>query len=75
MQYRPPPEGNSSDIADDVFDAVITARKLEEVAHIYGDAFFSDKDNDDPRLYMAAIIYDYAHKVCAELKNIEAKLI
>lgn len=73
MQYRPP-EGISSDIADDVFDAIITARKLEEVAHVFSEAYLSDKDNDDPKLYMAAIIYDYAHKVCGELKNIEVKL-
>lgn len=72
----PPPKGekSSADIADDVFDAVITAKKLEELAHNYNEVYFTDKDNDNPSMYMAATIHDYTMKVCSELKSIEAKL-
>ncbi|AYZ20338.1 hypothetical protein [Klebsiella sp. FDAARGOS_511] len=72
----PPPqqEKGETDIADDVFHATITARKLEELAHVYTEAYFSDKDNGNPAMYMASAIFDYAIKVCSELKNIEEKL-
>lgn len=71
----PPPAGRGeSDIADDVFHATITARKLEELAHVYNEVYFTDKDNGKPAMYMASAIFDYAIKVCSELKSIEAKL-
>lgn len=71
-----PPQRDESgaDIVDDVFHATITARKLEELAHIYNEAYFTDEDNGKPAMYMASVIFDYAIKVCSELKNIEAKL-
>ena len=71
-----PPQRDESgaDIVDDVFHATITARKLEERAHIYNEAYFTDEDNGKPAMYMASVIFDYAIKVCSELKNIEAKL-
>lgn len=75
MVYLPPQqEKGETDIADDVFHATITARKLEELAHVYTEAYFSDKDNSKPAMYMASAIFDFAIKVCSELKNIEAKL-
>lgn len=69
-----PPQRDESgaDIVDDVFHATITARKLEELAHIYNEAYFTDEDNGKPAMYMASVIFDYAIKVCSELKNIEA---
>ncbi|MCF6908859.1 MULTISPECIES: hypothetical protein [Klebsiella pneumoniae complex] len=71
----PPPqrEHGESDISDEIFHATITARKLEELAHIYNEFYFTDCDNGKPAMYMAAVIFDYAIKVCSELKNIEAK--
>ncbi|WP_411165664.1 hypothetical protein [Klebsiella oxytoca] len=72
----PPPqqEKGEHDIADDVFHATITARKLEELAHVYNEVYFTDEDNGKPAMYMASAIFDYAIKVCSELKSIEAKL-
>lgn len=70
----PQREQVESDIADDVFHATITARKLEELAHVYNEVYFTDGDNGKPAMYMAATIFDYAIKVCSELKSIEAKL-
>ncbi|HEE5147923.1 TPA: hypothetical protein R7I90_003789 [Klebsiella pneumoniae] len=70
----PPPEKGESDIADEVFHATITARKLEELAHVYNEVYFSDEDNGKPAMYMASAIFDYAIKVSSELKSIEAKL-
>lgn len=74
--YAPPPqqEKSSTDITDDVFYAVITAKKLEELTHNYNEVYFTDKDNDNPSMYMAATIYDYASRVCSELKIIQSKL-
>lgn len=75
MTLQPPQrEENETDISDDVFHATITARKLEELAHVYNEAYFTDEDNGKPAMYMAAAIFDYAIKVCSELKSIEAKL-
>lgn len=70
----PQQEKSEGDIADDVFHATITARKLEELAHVYNEVYFTDEDNGKPAMYMASAIFDYAIKVCSELKNIEAKL-
>ncbi|HID1020783.1 hypothetical protein [Klebsiella michiganensis] len=70
----PQQEKGERDIADDVFHATITARKLEDLAHVYTEAYFSDKDNGKPAMYMASAIFDYAIKVSSELKSIEAKL-
>lgn len=70
----PHQEKSEGDIADDVFHATITARKLEELAHVYNEVYFTDEDNGKPAMYMASAIFDYAIKVCSELKNIEAKL-
>ena len=72
----PPPhqEKSEGDIAGDVFHATITARKLEELAHVYNEVYFTDEDNGKPAMYMASAIFDYAIKVSSELKNIEAKL-
>lgn len=70
----PPPSGNSSDIADDVFYATVSAAKLREVAHMYSESYFSDKGSDDPKCLMAAVLYDNAIKTHEILKNIEAKL-
>lgn len=70
----PQQEKGETDIADDVFHATITARKLEELAHVYNEVYFTDEDNGKPAMYMASAIFDYAIKVCSELKNTEAKL-
>lgn len=70
----PHQEKSEGDIADDVFHATITARKLEELAHVYNEVYFTDEDNGKPAMYMASAIFDYAIKVSSELKNIEAKL-
>lgn len=67
-------EKSEGDIADDVFHATITARKLEELAHVYNEVYFTDEDNGKAAMYMASAIFDYAIKVSSELKNIEAKL-
>ncbi|HAT2830968.1 TPA: hypothetical protein I8370_004045 [Klebsiella oxytoca] len=61
-------------ITDDVFNAVITAKKLKELTHIYTEFYFTDKDSDNPNCYMASVIFDYAIMICGELKSIEAKL-
>ena len=76
MAALPPPqqEKDERDIADDVFHATITARKLEDLAHVYNEVYFTDEDNGNPAMYMAAAIFDYAREVCSELKSIEAKL-
>ncbi|MDH0315330.1 MULTISPECIES: hypothetical protein [Klebsiella] len=63
-----------TDIADDVFYATTTARKPEELAHVYNETYFTDEDNGKPAMYMASAILDYAVKVSSELKNIKAKL-
>lgn len=70
----PQQEKGETDIADDVFYATITARKLEELAHVYNETYFTDEDNDKPAMYMASAILDYAVKVSSKLKTIEAKL-
>lgn len=70
----PQRDETGADIVDDVFHATITARKLEELAHVYNEVYFTDGDNGKPAMYMASAIFDYAIKVCSELKNIEAKL-
>ena len=70
----PQRDETGADIVDDVFHATITARKLEELAHVYNEVYFTDEDNGKPAMYMASAIFDYAIKVCSELKNIEAKL-
>ncbi|EMJ4788525.1 hypothetical protein R8O69_003340 [Klebsiella oxytoca] len=67
-------ENGENDIADDIFHATITARKLEELVHIYNEFYFTDKDNGRPEMYMADAIFDYARKVRDELVNIEKKL-
>lgn len=73
-QLDTPPEGNSYDIADDVFYATVSAAKLRELTHIYSESYFTDKDSDDPDCLMAAVIYDNAIKTHEILKSIETKL-
>ncbi|HBY5371453.1 TPA: hypothetical protein MIZ31_24285 [Klebsiella pneumoniae] len=70
----PQREYGESDISDEIFHATVTARKLEELAHIYNEVYFTDGDNGKPAMYMASAIFDYAIKVSSELKSIEAKL-
>lgn len=70
----PQPGKDERDIADDVFSAMLTAKKLEEVANVYGEYYFTDKDNDNPMCHMSAVIFDYAHELCNELKAIQSKL-
>ncbi|HGY3701114.1 TPA: hypothetical protein ACNVXF_002453 [Citrobacter freundii] len=62
------------DLIDDVFDVVIAAKKMEELSHMYTEFYFTDKDSDNPKCYMADAIHDYAQKVCKKLKKIESKL-
>ena len=62
------------DIIDDVFDAVITAKKLEALTHTYSESYFTDEDSDNPVCYMAAAINDYSMQGCDELKKIQSKL-
>ncbi|EKQ7231419.1 TPA: hypothetical protein L9Q10_003108 [Klebsiella pneumoniae] len=61
-------------LADDIFDAVLTAKKLEAVAQTYSESFFTCEDNDNPACHMSAVIFDYARELCTELKAIENKL-
>ncbi|ENU2133163.1 hypothetical protein ACE60T_003451 [Salmonella enterica] len=70
----PQQEKGESNIADDVFNAVVAAEKLDQLAHIYTESYFTDKDSDSPGCLMSAVIYDYARKVKNELKEIESKL-
>ncbi|MDQ4328827.1 hypothetical protein [Klebsiella michiganensis] len=67
LSYASPPQRKKGecDIADDIFHATITARKLEELAHVYSEVYFTDEDNGKPAMYMAATIFDYAIKVCS----------
>lgn len=62
------------DVSNIVFDALIDGRNLKELASCFLQNYFSDKDNDNPRLYMASVIHDYAVKVCDEIESIEAKI-
>lgn len=71
---QPPPRGNNDDIADDVFYATLGAAKLRELAHVYNESYFSEKDSDDADCLMASLIFDNAIKVHDLLKSIEAKL-
>ncbi len=73
-QYRPPHEGNSSDIADDVFYATLSAAKLRELVSVYNESYFAGKDGDDPDCLMAALIFDNAIKTHELLQKIETKL-
>lgn len=61
-------------LADDIFDAVLTAKKLEAVAQTYSESFFTDEDNDNPACHMSAVIFDYARELCTDLKAIENKI-
>lgn len=61
-------------LADDIFDAILTAKKLEAVAQTYSESFFTYEDNDNPACHMSAVIFDYARELCTELKAIENKL-
>ncbi|WP_275146213.1 hypothetical protein [Citrobacter portucalensis] len=63
-----------SDIDDLLFDAVITAKKLEALANVYCEQYFTDEDNERQETYLAATIHDYAAKSCDVLKNISVKL-
>ena len=63
-----------NDLADDIFDVILTAKKLEAVAQTYSESFFTDEDNDNPACHMSAVIFDYARELCTELKAIENKL-
>ncbi|MBJ9288892.1 hypothetical protein GHT45_03520 [Citrobacter freundii] len=63
------------DIIDDVLNAITSAKKTEELARIYVESYFTDKDNNNPCCFMADAIHDYAHKLRTELSNIEIKLI
>lgn len=65
---------NIDDIADDVFSVAITVNQLNELAHVYNELYFTDKDSDDPKCLMSATIYDYVRKVKDELKTIESKI-
>lgn len=72
------PDFNLTDITanidEDIFDAIIIAKKLEELTHIYIEAYFTDKDNNNPKCYMSDVIHDYAMRIRAELEKIESKL-
>ena len=63
-----------SDIDDLLCDAVITARKLEALANVYCEQYFTDEDNERQETYLAATIHEYAAESCDVLKNITAKL-
>lgn len=63
-----------NDIDDLFFDAAIISRKLEALANVYCEQYFTDEDNERQETYLAATIRDYATESCKELKNIEAKL-
>lgn len=63
-----------NDLADDIFDAVLTAKKLETVTQTYSESYFTSYDNDNPSCHMSAVICDCAHKLCSDLKSIEEKL-
>lgn len=67
-------KGSSLDFVDDVFNALTYAGKTREAASAYIDSYFSDKDNDDPKLLMASVIFDCAVQAHETLKNIETKL-
>ncbi|PWF54290.1 hypothetical protein BHT19_0001715 [[Kluyvera] intestini] len=67
-------KGSSLDFVDDVFNALTYAGKTREAASVYIDSYFSDKDNDDPKLLMASVIFDCAVQAHETLKNIETKL-
>lgn len=62
------------DISDIVFEAGIDSKNLKELASNFLQNYFSDKDNGNPRIYMASVIHDYAVKVCDEIESIESKL-
>lgn len=66
-------DNKNIDFIDDILNAITTAKKTEELARVYIESYFTDKDNDNPRCFMADAIHDYAHKACSELKAIESK--
>ncbi|MEH8796160.1 hypothetical protein RAG23_26790 [Klebsiella quasipneumoniae subsp. similipneumoniae] len=59
--------------ADDIFDAVLTAKNLKQSRKLIV-SLFTDEDNDNPACHMSAVIFDYARELCTELKAIENKL-
>ena len=68
------PVADRNDLTDDIFDVILTAKKLEAVAQTYSESFFTDEDNDNPACHMSAVIFDYARELCTDLKAIENKI-
>ncbi|HHG1856012.1 TPA: hypothetical protein ACPUQP_000978 [Klebsiella pneumoniae] len=68
------PVAARNDLTDDIFDVILTAKKLEAVAQTYSESFFTDEDNDNPACHMSAVIFDYARELCTDLKAIENKI-
>ena len=68
------PVAARNDLADDIFDVILTAKKLEALAQTYSESFFTDEDNDNPACHMSAVIFDYARELCTDLKAIENKI-
>ncbi len=68
------PVAARNDLADDIFDVILTAKKLEAVAQTYSESFFTAEDNDNPACHMSAVIFDYARELCTDLKAIENKI-
>jgi hypothetical protein len=62
-----------NDLADDIFDAVLTAKKLEQLHKLIVSLILLVMIMK-PACHMSAVIFDYAHKLCSDLKSIEEKL-
>lgn len=62
------------DLSNSVFDALISARKIETLTRIALENFFTDKDNDNPQCLMFGVISDYAEQISDQLKDIESKV-
>lgn len=65
---------SNRDIAEDIFNALHEAEKMKEIACMFLDSCFTDKDNGTRNLIMTSALADYAINITKLLEGLETKI-
>ncbi|HDI3035711.1 TPA: hypothetical protein PL572_004472 [Cronobacter turicensis] len=60
-------------IASDVEDALLLAKKMEELACRFCEHYFGFEDEDDGKCLMAGVLFDYANQIKEHLQELNEK--
>lgn len=73
LAQNEPEASDPLDTQGDIFDALLDAKKLNELTNMYVEAFFTSKDSEKRECIAASVLMDYSGRLVKTLERADSK--